>query len=500
MKTGWEISTLGEAKVDSPLECLQYTDDREEVLLDASVRFIPTSDPSTPTATPTPTPSPAPYTGVGFHPGTPSMATLEKAGARQKLFFNPKEINAGIVTCGGLCPAINNVIRSVVNCLKFRYGVKKVLGFRYGFEGLIPELSVGGVFVFDGIISNFLSIGQSVVELTTERVKDIHNFGGSILGSSRGPQDIGKMVDYLVKLEVSVLFTIGGDGTQRGAKAIAEEISRRGLNIAVVGIPKTVDNDIAFVERTFGFETAVEKAQASIIAAHEEARSAKNGIGIVKLMGRESGFIALNASLASGDVNVLLLPEMCFTMDDVLSTVLERFTHRSHCVIVVSEGAGQDLCAPPGGLGKDISGNPVFQDIAIYLKNELGKRLKAMKVEHTIKLIDPSYSIRSAVAVASDAVFALQLGQMAVHAAMAGKTNMIVGVIHNDFVHLPISRAVQFRKKVDIYGRTFQTFLDASGMKLNLCVAEHNTKTISVEVDGNIVAAAGAAERENGKL
>ncbi|KAJ3207111.1 hypothetical protein HDU67_007678 [Dinochytrium kinnereticum] len=448
MKTGWEISTLGLATTDNTLDCLSYVSDGDEILLDASVTAI--QEPSS--------------SGLASPTLTPSMATLEKAGARAKLFFKPTEVVAGIVTCGGLCPGINNVIRAIVNCCVFRYGVKKVLGFRYGFEGLIPELS-------------------SVMNLTTERVKDSHQFGGSMLGSSRGPQDISKMVDYLVELNVSILFTIGGDGTQRGAKAIADEILKRGLNISIIGVPKTVDNDIAFVERTFGFETAVEKAQASIIAAHEEARSAKNGIGIVKLMGRESGFIALHAALASGDVNILLLPEMTFTMDSVVKTILDRFKTRSHCVIVVSEGAGQDLCAPPGGLGKDISGNPVFTDIAIYLKNELGKRLKSAQVEHTIKLIDPSYSIRSAVAVASDAVFALQLGQMAVHAGMAGKTNMIVGVIHNEFVHLPIARAVQFRKKVDIRGRSFQAFLDASGMPLDLCVG---CAAATKAADGNL--------------
>jgi 6-phosphofructokinase 1 len=276
------------------------------------------------------------------------------------------------------------------------------------------------------------------------------------------------MVDYLISLNVSILFTIGGDGTQRGAQAISQEIARRGLNMSVVGIPKTIDNDIAFVERCFGFETAVQMAQASLVAAHEEARSARNGIGIVKLMGRESGFIALNASLASGDVNVLLLPECKFTIQDLVKHVLDRFKTRSHIMIVVAEGAGQDLCAPAGGVGKDVSGNPVFVDIAIYLKNELGKRLKDLKVEHTIKLIDPSYSIRSAPAVASDAIFTLQLGQHAVHAAMAGYTNMIVGMIHNEFVYLPIDRAVEFRKKVDVRGQAFQSFLDATGMPLSL--------------------------------
>ncbi|KAJ1539953.1 hypothetical protein HK405_012234, partial [Cladochytrium tenue] len=229
--------------------------------------------------------------------------TLEKAGARRLLHFDPANVVAGIVTCGGLCPGINNVIRAIVNILFYRYKVKRVIGFRFGFEGLVKDKS-------------------STIDLTPERVKDIHQFGGSLLGSSRGPQDPKKMVDYLDELGVSMLFTIGGDGTQRGAQSIALEILRRGLDIAVVGIPKTIDNDVAFVEKTFGFETAVERAQASLVAAHEEARSAKNGIGIVKLMGRESGFISLHAALASGDANILLLPEVPFSMDRILKLVV----------------------------------------------------------------------------------------------------------------------------------------------------------------------------------
>ncbi|KAJ3318515.1 hypothetical protein HDU76_000814 [Blyttiomyces sp. JEL0837] len=462
--TGWEITTLGEvdkenplcamfdvlrefrhliptpssffftlkrlqAKYDLPCECVAIIEEGEQILLNASTHSET-------------------ITSEGDASATNPPVTLEKAGPRKKLFFDPKNVVAGIVTCGGLCPAINNVIRAIVNCLLFRYGVKKVIGFRYGFEGMIPG-------------------NHDYIELKAETVRDIHQFGGSFLGSSRGPQNIGAMVDNLVNLGVNMLFTIGGDGTQRGAEAIANEVIKRGLQISVVGVPKTIDNDIAFVERTFGFETAVEKAQASIMAAHEEARSAMNGIGIVKLMGRESGFIALHAAIASGDVNILLLPEVKFSMDYLVNCIKNRLSERRHILVVVAEGAGQDMTG--GGREKDISGNPIFSDIAIYLKNEIGRRLKAEKMEHTIKLIDPSYSIRSAVAVSSDAIFALQLGQMACHAAMAGKTNLIVGAVHNRFVHLPISRAVQFRKKVDTNGLVYQSFLDASGMPADLC-------------------------------
>ncbi|KAJ3406862.1 hypothetical protein HDV05_005705 [Chytridiales sp. JEL 0842] len=431
----WKIDSLGECKYPSPLEAVAFVDPTEKILLDVSATDFVTS----PTAA-----SPTTANNAGS-----VCAALDKAGAREKIFFDPPKVTVGIVTCGGLCPGLNNVIRSIVNICTYRYKVKKVLGFKYGYEGLVPGLS-------------------SVVELTPQTVQDIHVFGGTLLGSSRGPQNIGVMVDYLVSLGVDILFTIGGDGTQRGSQAIAQECLKRKLKISVVGIPKTIDNDIAFVEKCFGFETAVQMAQASIVAAHEEARSARNGIGIVKLMGRESGFIALNASLASGDVNILLLPECKFSLDTLISHIHTRLQTRSHILIVVAEGAGQELCAPAGGLGKDISGNPVFIDIGTFLKNEITARLKKLGVSHTLKFIDPSYSIRSAACVASDATYTLRLGHMAVHAGMAGYTNLLVGMMHNEFVHLPIGRAVEGRKKVDVRGGEMQAFLDASGMSLDL--------------------------------
>ncbi|KAI8928817.1 diphosphate--fructose-6-phosphate 1-phosphotransferase [Entophlyctis helioformis] len=431
LKTGWEIQSLGAATLPSPIPSVKFTTDDDVLLLNPTVSSA----------------SGSPVAGSSASDNS-TLAVLEKAGPRQSIFFKPENVVAGIVTCGGLCPALNNVIRSIVNTLTYRYGASRVIGFKFGYEGLNPDLS-------------------SIIELTPHSVRDIHQFGGTILGSSRGPQPIGVMVDYMVKLGVNMLFTIGGDGTQRGAMAIAEEVVRRNLNISVIGVPKTIDNDICYVERTFGFETAVALAQEAIKAGHEEARSARNGLGIVKLMGRESGFIALHASLASGDVNMLLLPETKFTMDSIVSEVLDRFEKRSHCMIVISEGAGQELCQT-GNLGKDASGNSVFADVGVFLKKELSKRLNALNVEHTIKYIDPSYTIRAAVAVPSDAIFALQLGQMAVHAAMAGKTSLIVGMMHNHFVHIPMTRAVEYRKKVDIHGQTFQSFLDASGMPISL--------------------------------
>ncbi|KAJ3337897.1 6-phosphofructokinase, alpha subunit [Gonapodya sp. JEL0774] len=324
---------------------------------------------------------------------------------------------------------------------------------KYGYEGLNPTTSIP-------------------VVLNPWVVRDIHNFGGSILGSSRGGQDPEVMSSFLASQNIRILFTIGGDGTQKGAKAIYKACERKGYEISVVGVP-----NLAYCDRTFGFETAVEQAQPPLSAAHEEARGARNGVGIVKLMGRDSGFIALHAALGSGDVNLLLLPEMEWKIEQVVNFCAKRFsepvrgmsnTVRDHVLIVVAEGAGQELCTPSTGLGTDKSGNAVYGDIGVWLKTELSKQLKARGVEHSIKYIDPSYTIRAAVVNASDAAFSLQLGQAAAHCALAGKTDCIVGIVNGLFVHLPISRVVEFRKKVDLRGATFQAFLDSSGMPLEM--------------------------------
>ncbi|KAI9224823.1 phosphofructokinase domain-containing protein [Blastocladiella britannica] len=380
---------------------------------------------------------------------------LERSGPREKLFFQPNEVVAGIVTCGGLCPGLNNVIRALVCSLHFRYHVKSVLGFRYGYEGLNP------------------TYGHMPMVLTPGDVKDAHRFGGSLLGTSRGPQDINVMVDYLVSLGVTMLFTVGGDGTQKGAHAIAIEAERRGINMAVVGVPKTIDNDVAYCAKTFGFESAVAMALDPIAAAHEEARSARGGIGIVKLMGRDSGFIALHATLASGDVNLLLIPEVPFSLERVYAIVEDRLATRSHIVIVVAEGAGQDVIAAAfHGEGKaverDASGNVKLQDVGAFLRDMIGAHLKKVKVDHTIKYLEPTYHIRSQPACASDAVFTVSLAQQAVHAAMAGKTDCVIGLVQDEFVLVPIQKAVERRKKVDPTSSLYQTVLDHTGMPRDL--------------------------------
>jgi 6-phosphofructokinase 1 len=363
--------------------------------------------------------------------------SFEKAGPRENIFFDPSKTRAAIVTSGGLCPGINNVIRSLVLQLVHKYGVKSVLGFPYGFSGLDPASKLEPVL------------------LGPAEVRDIHARGGTMLGTSRGRRDIETMVATLKKHGVDVLFTIGGDGTMRAAHAIAAEVQKQRLPISVVGVPKTIDNDVAFVDKTFGFETAVSVARIAIDAAHTEAVSAYNGVGLVKLMGRDAGFIAAGATLASRDVNVCLVPEVSFEVEGprgLLGYLERRLEERRHAVIVVAEGCGQRLASGPDA-PRDPSGNLRFADAALdigpFLKGCIERHFKERQIPLTLKYIDPSYMIRGVAANAMDAVFCDELARQAVHAAMAGKTDVMVGRWHRSFTHVPLPLALSEKKRID---------------------------------------------------
>ena len=378
-------------------------------------------------------------------PATPADG-FELAGPRAKLFFDPTTVRAGIVTCGGLCPGLNNVIRSLFLELHHAYGVQEVLGFRDGYHGLDPAR------------------GRPPVSLTGDDVDKIHQEGGTILGTSRGPVDTVIAVDQLIRLGVNMLFTIGGDGTQRGGNELFQEARRRGHPLAVVGIPKTIDNDVAFVSRTFGYLTAVEQAAHALSCAHTEAHSVRNGISIVKLMGRSAGFIAVGATLASQDVNFCLIPEIPFRLDGpggFLAALKKRVLDRNHALIVVAEGAGQDLLTGSGE--KDASGNAKLADIGPFLRDRIAAYFKAEKTESTIRYIDPSYLVRSVPADAEDAILCDQFARHAVHAAMAGKTGLVIGLLHDEFIHVPIERLATQTKCVDPAGPEWRAVLSATG-------------------------------------
>jgi len=416
----FSIERLGDCRFPSPMQGVRFVGDGERLLYHAYFADIRNA------------------LDAGTEP-----PTMELAGPRERLFFDPATITCGIVTCGGLCPGINDVIRAVTLSLTHHYGVKRIYGFRYGYEGLVKRL------------------GHAPLDLTPATVSQIGEMGGTILASSRGPQDPAEMVDYLVELGVGILFAIGGDGTLKGAGKIAAEAARRGLPLSVIGIPKTIDNDISFVQKTFGFETAVAEAHRAIYAAHTEASGARNGIGLVKLMGRDSGFIAAYASLIDSQVNFCLVPEVPFTLPGFLLNLEERLQRRGHAVVVVAEGAGQELLAATAD--HDASGNAKLGDIGIWLRDAIKGHFSGRGMECSLKYIDPSYIIRSQPANPHDSALCLLLGQNAVHAGMSGRSNMVVGIWNHQFTHVPIALATSARKKIDPEGWVWTSVLASTG-------------------------------------
>ncbi len=431
MKYDFTIENLGECKVKSPIELSQHhgnyraTFVRNEDFVRRLVNSYDERDPEN---------------------VTPESNHLEKAGPREYLYFNPAHVTAGICTCGGLCPGLNDVIRAVVRCLWNRYGVRRIKGIQFGYKGFFAEE------------------GYDTIDLNPDNVDNIHKIGGTFLGTSRGGGDrVVDIVDSIERMSINMMFIIGGDGTQRGSLDIANEIEKRGLKIAVVGIPKTVDNDLEFIDRSFGFETAVQKATQAVNSVHMEAISQINGIGLVKLMGRESGFIATATALASHETNFCLIPEVPFDLDGpngLLAHLEKRLENRGHAVIVVAEGAGQELLTATNQT--DASGNKKLADIGVFLCEKITGYFKEKKIHINLKYIDPSYEVRASVTTANDSLYCERLGNNAVHAAMAGKTKLVIGLVHDKYVHLPISMATLKRNMVDPESSLWRDCLDAT--------------------------------------
>jgi len=430
------VKTLGTPRIDSPLgevlnqrlKSFHYAEESDRVLLDDTMSALVARD----------------------RPAT-DLPGFEPAGPRRKIYFDPSKTRAGIVTCGGLCPGLNDVIRGLTLELLLRYGVKQVYGFCNGFQGFIAQY------------------GRAVIDLTTQSVSNINELGGTILGSSRGQQDPAAVVDCLENMGINLLFVIGGDGTIRGAMQIVEEITARGDRIAVVGIPKTIDNDIMFIDQSFGFQTAFSEATKSLRAAHVESTGAPNGIGLVKLMGRHSGFIACYASLAMSDVNFVLIPEVPFKLEGecgLLAVLKRRLEKRGHAVVVVAEGAGQDLMEEemkgvPGAT--DASGNKRLTDVGPWLCARITAYFRSIDTELNLKYIDPSYAIRSVPANPHDSVYCVRLAHYAVHAAMSGRTEVLIGRSRGRFVHVPMPLAIRQRNTVDPHGDLWHSVLEATG-------------------------------------
>jgi 6-phosphofructokinase 1 len=364
----------------------------------------------------------------------------KRAGPRALIYHDPAEVHAAIVNCGGLCPGINDVVRSIVTTLEVGYGVTKISGVRYGFGG-------------------FWRDGVETMRLTRKNTSGLQRQGGSVIGTGRGGGDVPKIVDSIEAQGMNMLFVIGGNGSHAGANAISDECARRGLKVSVVGIPKTIDNDILHIDKTFGFDTAVEEAQKAIKAAAVEAKSALNGVGVVKLMGRQSGFIALHASLANGEVDVCLIPEVDFAMEGssgVVQHIKSLLEKQGHAIVVVAEGAGQEYVT--GADGTDAGGNPILGDIGPWFV----KRLKA-EMSCDVKYIDPTYMLRGIKANAHDSIYCTVLGQNAVHGAFAGYTGISIGMVNTHAVFLPIPRLIERERLVDPDGRMWHRLLTSTG-------------------------------------
>ena len=429
------IKILGPCKFSSPLQTassleIKFRSDNERVLLENRVDLD----------------------APPINPQDDAVQSFELAGPREKLFFDPARTTAGIVTCGGLCPGLNDIIKGLVTQLWTRYGVSKIFGFRYGYQGLVQAM------------------GYAPITFRPDSVKQIHLLGGTVLGSSRGLQPVGEMVDTLEDMGVDILFVIGGDGSLKGAHAIVDEIERRGLKKSVVGIPKTIDNDIKYLDKSFGFETAFAEAVKVVRSANAEALGAPNGIGLVRLMGRESGFISSYAALADGNVDFVLIPEVPFALEGergLLEALRYKIAKQKSAVIVVAEGAGQELME--GYEEIDASGNKRPKDIGIFLRDKITGFFKDRKIDLTLKYIDPSYAIRSVPANAQDNFYCQHLAQHAVHAAMAGKTGMLVGRWHCSYVHVPIPMVTGVgRSKVDPHGELWRAVLESTNQPANL--------------------------------
>ena len=427
----FQITQLGPCRFESPIidvaadrdQTPRFVDDEAHILLDDQ------------------------FTGAPSSQDWSQRPALQLAGPRCRLFFDPSNTRIGIVTCGGLCPGINDVIRGLVMQAHHRYGVRHIYGFRYGYRGLVA------------------GDDQTYLQLDPELVSEIHQDGGCILGSSRGHQETALIVDCLQRMNIDILFTIGGDGTLRGALEIARQVKDRQLDIGVVAIPKTVDNDILYIDQSFGFETAYSQAVDAIIGAHNEARGTLNGVGLVKVMGRHSGALACHAALATSHVNFVLIPEMPLgdNFHHVFGQALrDRLQRRRHAVILVAEGTGQQFL-DADDTATDASGNVKLKDIGHFLADRVRSNLDELDMEYSLKYIDPSYTLRSVPATPADSVYCWQLAQNAVHAAMAGKTELVVGRWHGRLVHVPIRQAISGRKCVDPESDLWLSVLETTG-------------------------------------
>lgn len=426
-----QVDRLGECNIDSPIRSRDFIENDERILATQHTKILKYITEK-----------------MGEAP------SFERAGPHKKIFHDPAWSRVAIVTAGGLCPGLNHVIKALVEILSFDYNIRTIYGIRYGYAGLIAHY------------------GYKPIMLDPDTVDTVHERGGTVLGSARGQEDTNELLDTLCRMNINLLFCVGGDGSLRCAHDIAMECKRRKLMISVIGIPKTIDNDLHFVGRSFGFETAVGEATAITRAAHTEAKGTFNGIGLVKLMGRDSGFIAAYATLANPVVNFCLIPELDFELEGphgLLAALERRFdSGKDHAVVVVAEGAGQRFFKADTAPERDPSGNILKKDIGEFLRRRITAYFREKGRIASVKYFDPSYTIRSVPAKGTDAIHCYLLARNAVHAAMAGRTDCVVGNQGDYYTLVPIRLATIERQKVNLDSDLWRAVLDATGQLVYL--------------------------------
>ncbi len=345
------------------------------------------------------------------------------------------------MSCGGLCPGINVVIRELVMALRYNYGVAEIYGIKWGFFGFTKK--------------------DCWVKLNPEDVKEIHLLGGTVLGTSRSGFDGEEISKHLIKNNVNMVFFIGGDGTHRGIKELSKILKEKKKKIVLVGIPKSIDNDMPIIDKSFGLESAIQESVRTIRAANVEANCNLNGIGLVKLFGRSSGFVAMLSTLAARDVNICLIPEIPFNLygeNGLLDFIFQRIQIKEHCVIVVSDGARFSVKDY-----KTTNGKPV-EDIGIVIKKEIIKKSEELGIEVNLKYMDPTYVVRAVPANEYDCNLCAKLAESAVHCAFAGFTNFSVGMINNKPCMIPLEKMCgKSERKVEFNSDDYLMLLASTG-------------------------------------
>lgn len=389
--------------------------------------------------------------------------SFPEAGPRKELCFDPHRVKAAVVTTGGLAPGLNSVVHSIVDRHFNTYELNETLG--------------GAVY---GIYDGFRGLRDCASNSTTLNPKvtlDWLRQGGSNLGSIRfrDPQGEKHLVDEIAKsitqMAIDILYVIGGDGSQLIAHKVAQAVP----SISVLGVPKTMDNDVLWVRESFGFDTTVEQATHAINALHFEAQSTRR-VGLLQFFGAESGFVAANAALASGQVDLVLIPEAFNNLSDEqlqhywkmllghLDDRVKRQAHMPHAIVVVAEGVETALVQQKSRkLGRKGDFLELLkQDIAGKVRDRRGRCLE-------IFVNEPRHYIRSGAANAHDQIFCERLGALAVDNGLAGYTNCMVSHWLTEYVLVPLELVVQGQKSIQTSGMFWRQVETSTGQPPSPC-------------------------------